>query len=69
MSTTPAKKGKDGLRDQMRRALAITGHSVGILSLNQLVELALEHGLPSHEERERILAERLQDAEGDDTSV
>lgn len=38
------------------------------MSGNQLMDYVYEHGLPSLEERERILAERLKDAEGDDTS-
>lgn len=57
------KKGIDGLRDQMRKACAIAGHTAGGLSLNQLVAMVLEHGLPSREERERVLAERLQQDE------
>ena len=64
---TQTKKGKDGLRDQLRTACAIAGHTAGKLSLNQLVEIVLEHGLPSRPERERLLEERLKDDEGDGT--
>jgi hypothetical protein len=59
-----SRKGSDGLRQELRKACAIAGHTAGGLSLNQLVALVLAHGLPSPEERERLLAAKL--AEDDD---
>lgn len=55
------------IRRRMQQACAIA-HGVGYrMSGNQLLDYIYEHGLPSRVERERILAERLQNAEGDDT--
>lgn len=54
-------KRKGELRDKMRQACAIAGHKVIGMSLNQMVELVLEHGLPSRKEREATLAASLEE--------
>ena len=48
------------VRKQLQIACA-TAHGVGAgMSANELTELVLERGLPSREEREKILQERLE---------
>lgn len=57
----PSRKGADGLRQELRKACAIAGHTAGGLSLNELVALVIAHGLPSPEEREALLAAKLEE--------
>lgn len=61
-------KQKSELRVELRTACAIAGYDLdGPLSLNQLVTLVLENGLPSKAERERIRQLALE-AQEDDTT-
>jgi len=55
------------IRQRMQQACAIAHGVCYRMSGNQLLDYIYEHGLPSREERERILAERLQNAEVDST--
>lgn len=54
-----SKKGSEGLRNELRKACAIAGHTAGALSLNELVAIVLAHGLPSRDEREALLSAKL----------
>lgn len=59
------KLSKDDVRNEMRQACAIAHGCGSGMSLLELGVLVLEHGLPPREERERMLAAKLAEEEGD----
>lgn len=68
MSSVDTPKGRE-IRGAFQKACAIAhGRGAG-LSANELMQLVYEEGLPSREERERILREKLADEQGDNTTT
>lgn len=65
--SAPSLQGRE-IRGRFQKACAIAhGRGAG-MSANELMSLVLELGLPNHEERKRILAERLAADEGGDNT-
>lgn len=57
------------LRKQFRVAVALA-HGIGNgLGASDLMRIVLERGLPSREEREKILAKRLEEEPGDNEAT